>query len=324
MPQQFRCGARGDEVVRIQTRLKEAGHYLGPLDGDFGGGTEAAVRAFQRAQGLTVDGIVGPETWARLFPRETVPAPAILSQPLGYRTLALTGSFETGAGVPECFAGLSGDFDGQGISFGALQWNLGQGTLQPLLQEMDRAHPQVLEEIFGEHCAELRAMLASDQSEQLAWARSIQDPRRFVLFEPWRGCFKTLGRRAEFQAIQTAASAFLQERARGMCREYGLRSERGLALMFDIVVQNGSISPLVRAQIERAVGALTPSGDPATDEVARLRIIANRRAEAANPRWVEDVRTRKLTIANGSGVVHGRHYDLEEQYGIRLGAVVEG
>lgn len=55
-----------------------------------------------------------------------------------------------------------------------------------------------------------------------------------------------------------------------------------------------------------------------TDEVARLRIIANRRAEAANRKWVEDVRARKLTIANGEGTVHGRFYDLQEQYGIGL------
>jgi len=46
--------------------------------------------------------------------------------------------------------------------------------------------------------------------------------------------------------------------------------------------------------------------------------VANRRAEAANPAWIEDVRTRKLCIANGSGVVHGIPYDLEGQFGIGL------
>ncbi len=57
------------------------------------------------------------------------------------------------------------------------------------------------------------------------------------------------------------------------------------------------------------------------DEVARPRIIANRRAEAADPRWVEDVRARKLTIANGGGTVHGNAFNLEGQYGIRLKVV---
>jgi hypothetical protein len=49
-----------------------------------------------------------------------------------------------------------------------------------------------------------------------------------------------------------------------------------------------------------------------------MRIVANRRAEAAKRRFVEDVRKRKLAIANGRGVVHGILLDLEEQFGISL------
>src|SRR5208283_536859 len=95
-------------------------------------------------------------------------------------------------------------------------------------------------------------------------------------------------------------------------------SERAAALLFDIKVQNGSISDIVKAQIERDFAAL-PGGQPDT-EVAKLRIIAIRRADAAAQRWAADVRTRKLAIANGAGTVHGRQYDLEAQYGIGLGA----
>ena len=54
------------------------------------------------------------------------------------------------------------------------------------------------------------------------------------------------------------------------------------------------------------------------DQVARMRIIANRRAAAARPEFVNDVRVRKLTIAEGQGTVHGIPYDLEEQFGLRL------
>lgn len=314
----YRLGAKGEEVAKVQERLRALGHYRGPVDGLFGGGTEAAVRSFQRAERLAVDGVVGPKTWARLFPGEAIPTPAIASRPLEYRCLALTGSFETGEAPPDCFAGLSGDFDGQGLSFGALQWNLGQGTLQPLLTEMDRAHPAVMEEVFGDRCGTLRAVLSAEREEQLAWARSIQDPMRFRVNEPWRGLFRTLGRRDEFQAIQLKAAARLAERATALRRTLGVRSERGQALLFDIVVQNGGIGPVVLAQIEEDFGRLDPQDEPDRLEVARLRIIANRRAEAANPRWVEDVRVRKLTIAEGAGTVHGQPYDLEEQYGITL------
>ena len=88
-------------------------------------------------------------------------------------------------------------------------------------------------------------------------------------------------------------------------------------------MQNGGISPLARVQIEQGFARVQPSAGPGGDEVAHLRIIANRRAEAADPRWVEDARARKLTIANGEGVVRGRHYNLETQYGLRLEPVDE-
>ena len=51
---------------------------------------------------------------------------------------------------------------------------------------------------------------------------------------------------------------------------------------------------------------------------ARMRIIANRRAVASKAQFVNDVRVRKLTIAEGEGVVHGIHYNLEEQFALRL------
>jgi peptidoglycan hydrolase-like protein with peptidoglycan-binding domain len=46
--------------------LKEYGYYSATIDGKFGDKTEASVKAFQRAEGLDVDGIVGQQTWNRL------------------------------------------------------------------------------------------------------------------------------------------------------------------------------------------------------------------------------------------------------------------
>ena len=315
----YQRGSQGPEVAKVQTRLQELGLYAGPIDGDFGGGTESAVKAFQQANNLDVDGSVGPNTWGALFVGAAIQTPAILSAPLEQRCLALTGSFETDQAPPECFAGLTGDFDGQGISLGVCQWNLGQGSLQPLLLEMDRAHPDVVDAIFQNHAAEFRAVLTESRDEQLSWARSIQDAQHNII-DPWRGMLKTLCRSTEFQAIQTNHANSLVAAARALCADFGVRSQRALALLFDIKVQNGSISDIVKAQIASDFAALTPSADADADEVARLRVIANRRAEAANPKWVEDVRTRKLTIANGEGTVHGRLYNLQEQYGIGLTA----
>ena len=119
------------------------------------------------------------------------------------------------------------------------------------------------------------------------------------------GLFETLGRRDEFQKIEMESANRFHQDALALCKTYNVQSERALALMFDIRVQNGSISDVVRAQIEQDFALLGAEGDRDAQEVARLRIIANRRAEAANPQWVEDVRARKLTIANGEGTVHG-------------------
>jgi peptidoglycan hydrolase-like protein with peptidoglycan-binding domain len=62
----IRRGSRGNPVRRAQKRLTLAGYDTGGVDGTFGTRTEAAVKQFQRDQGLNDDGIVGPETWARI------------------------------------------------------------------------------------------------------------------------------------------------------------------------------------------------------------------------------------------------------------------
>jgi peptidoglycan hydrolase-like protein with peptidoglycan-binding domain len=56
----------GPLVRRLQRALKALGNDPGPVDGDFGPLTEAAVVAFQSANGLDQDGVVGPKTAAKL------------------------------------------------------------------------------------------------------------------------------------------------------------------------------------------------------------------------------------------------------------------
>lgn len=61
-----KMGSRGDEVRRIQQKLKNWGYYTGSVDGIYGTQTQSAVRKFQRDNGLTVDGIAGPKTLSYL------------------------------------------------------------------------------------------------------------------------------------------------------------------------------------------------------------------------------------------------------------------
>ena len=63
----LRIGSRGTEVTELQNALKELGLYSQKVDGVYGRGTRTAVQAFQRANGLTADGIAGPKTLAKLY-----------------------------------------------------------------------------------------------------------------------------------------------------------------------------------------------------------------------------------------------------------------
>lgn len=59
-------GSQGEEVKQIQTKLKRWGYYSGNVDGIYGSKTLAAVKSFQKKNGLTVDGIAGTKTLAAM------------------------------------------------------------------------------------------------------------------------------------------------------------------------------------------------------------------------------------------------------------------
>ena len=67
--QLLRMGSKGDAVRRLQELLISKGYSCGAsgADGDFGQGTYNAVCAFQEANGLDVDGVVGSQTWNALY-----------------------------------------------------------------------------------------------------------------------------------------------------------------------------------------------------------------------------------------------------------------
>ncbi len=66
LPATLKRGSKGAAVKGLQNALKARGNDFGPVDGDFGPGTENAVKQFQRDSGLAADGIVGPNTWGAL------------------------------------------------------------------------------------------------------------------------------------------------------------------------------------------------------------------------------------------------------------------
>ena len=81
-------GSRGESVKTLQERLNAKGFNAGSVDGIFGKNTQAAVMAFQKANGLAADGIVGKLTWAKLYDTTAaLPAASTATgtQPMVYR-----------------------------------------------------------------------------------------------------------------------------------------------------------------------------------------------------------------------------------------------
>lgn len=78
----LRKGDQGPEVVALQMALAELGYLTGAQDGNFGTGTQNAVKAFQKAKGLDDDGIAGKLTLEALYAESSVtPIPEVTAGP---------------------------------------------------------------------------------------------------------------------------------------------------------------------------------------------------------------------------------------------------
>jgi len=71
----LKLGSTGEDVVKLQNKLG-----VDPI-GKFGPKTEAAVKVWQSANGLTPDGIVGDGSWSKLFAESTVSTPTVITEP---------------------------------------------------------------------------------------------------------------------------------------------------------------------------------------------------------------------------------------------------
>jgi hypothetical protein len=285
-------GAHGGLVGELQRALLAARFDPHGLDGVYGANTAAVVRAFQQARGLAPTGLVDDDVW-----------PLLLQKPVprtDLRSLELTAAFEG-----HNYTLAVGNFDGAWLTWGIIGFTLRHGEVRKILLEVDSRHPELLKEAFGPKTFRILDLMHSSPTEQQRWADSVTI--HGLLAEPWRTGFATLGGFPEVVAIQRRLAHddyFLP--ALATARRYGLRSELGLALCFDIHVQNGGIRPAAHAAIRRAV-----SGNPVSPELPLRQAIANAVADTARAAWREDVRRRKLTIANGRGTVHQHEYVLE-------------
>jgi peptidoglycan hydrolase-like protein with peptidoglycan-binding domain/uncharacterized protein YneF (UPF0154 family) len=285
-------GAHGGIVGEIQRALQQAGFDPQGVDEDYGGKTANAARQFQQARGLAATGVVDDVMWQGLMQRP-VPTTEV-------RTLELTAAFE-GHG----YTRAEGNFDGAWLTWGIIGFTMKYGKVQEIVLEIHRMHPHLVGEAFGDKAAELVGVMQAPAAQQEAWANSVSANGRLV--QPWRAGFDWFGQFPEVRAVQRrlANEEYFKPAVR-TAKKMGLKSELGLGLCFDIHVQNGGIKKAAREIIEQALAA-----NPPANEKALRRVIANAVADVAREKYRDDVRSRKLAIAEGQGRVHGHNYTLE-------------
>ncbi len=248
--------------------------------------------------------------------------------------LNITGSFE---GL-ESWTNITTNFDKQGMSLGLLSQNFGQGTLQPLLISMRDKYPNEMSRIFSQaHLLSLYAMLtdwqrfgpskaalrvaklsifdmitlAGPQSDSVNWAvRNLYTDGAGLKFIPqWKSEFQTLANIPEYINLQFVEALAMHDQAKVYARQTGVNQLRSYLMMFDVVDQNGDMPDEDFDDYQTYLLAKPKaSDDERLTELVRLRI------RHVKPIYMEDVRSRKMAIINGQGLVHTAQRNLETQY----------
>jgi hypothetical protein len=285
---------RGAPIEKIQNALQQEDLNPGTIDGVFGNNTERSLLAYQQKNSLPQTGKVDEELWQKLTEK---PIPSIRE-----RCLQLTADFE-GTGYTK----IVGNFDGAGLTWGIIGFTLVHGELERIILEINNRHPDLLDLAFGNLKSQLLSVFQKPMSEQIAFANSISlGTGRMKVAEPWLSAFEKLGSFPEVQDIQMEGTQKYWTIADRDFNKFNLKTELGLALCFDTAVQNGGIDAKETVRIQRAIAQ-----DPPTNEQQKRVIIANVVAENSNPRFIADVRSRKLAIATASGMVHGSKYAVK-------------
>jgi Putative peptidoglycan binding domain/Glycosyl hydrolase family 46 len=282
----------------LQSGLARLGHYTRLVDGDFGGGTEAAVKSLQIDLDQPPSGRADPGTWQRATG---------LSWPVLFeRCLQLTARFE-GHG----YRLIAGNFDGAGLTWGIIGFTLKHGEVQAIINELAARAPKLLDLAFGDEAAELmQAFHTKELSALMSWADSIsRGAGKQLVAEPWRTGFATLGAQPLVQEIQRRrAREKYFDPALVTAARLGFQADRSIALCFDVHVQNGGVKTADAQAFKAAIGK--PNG-PSTERT-KCELLAKLVANSAKTAFRADVLARKSAIASGEGIAHGQLFRMDD------------
>lgn len=247
--------------------------------------------------------------------------------------IEITPGFET---VGDPYGAVAGDFDGMGISCGALQWNIGMGSLQPMVLGAGEGAVRAVMPVHGVRMWE---------------ACNAPVTRGLQIVRAWQsGPTLKAGPKAELKALMGSPAMRAQQQARidakaetalAMARNWSMArdgtepTKRLFLWFFDIVTQNGGLKGMTPGQVAEFIRLNQPdrvddiicnflasrkgaSGhvkdaarnaalwrDQANGEKLEILCMSYLRSGSANPRWRHVVLNRKGTITMGKGWVNG-------------------
>jgi hypothetical protein len=252
--------------------------------------------------------------------------------------LSITGHFED---AREPLAGVTGNFDGMGISLGVLQWNIGSNSLQPIVKALGRdvctsTMPHLGDDLWKACNAPVAQGLAVVRAWQPANAlpNSVRDELRAFV------------KSRQFQDLQLKTAHAVGDQAWNTASDWAQKqgrtspTKREFCWFYDVFTQNGSLKSVTPATVQAFIdnhgaaqaddlvcdwlAARTDDKPGAVDSRKNAILWRNAVADAnlflfvasflrtaeANPLWQSDVMNRKGTIAVGTGWVHSGEHDL--------------
>jgi len=246
--------------------------------------------------------------------------------------LKVSGGFESGTGPS--YTSLTGNFDGQGMSAGILQWNAGQGTLQPLVAAIGNAMGWDKAKTFFSSDIQQFSTLAPAAAIQWCLAHYIAagsknlDPGAAAKWVSFLSQPESIA--AQVQIASNGVLGHAKREVAAYAPDY-VNDTRPYAFFFDLVTQEGGMTVGKQTVPPIPAGTLTidtsdamafaQANNPACaslwqnvlnsdNEAALLLHYGYARAMLANPQYQWDTLSRRGTIACRTGIVHEATIDF--------------
>jgi hypothetical protein len=245
--------------------------------------------------------------------------------------LSITGAYENGK---LAYDGLSGNFDGMGISCGVLQWNPGTGSLGShlLAKVIELSGAEAVDSFFSVPVSSLATMSAPDQlifiTTHFLTGKDITTEgktqwKAFLSSEPSVNAQVSLAENGVLASAMKLADQYISD---------GANNARVVAFFFDLVTQSGgmknsrgSVDPYVEGDevvSQAAIIAAQPYSQKTADlwtaaiqaePLANLLLhYAYKRALLSRPEYVWDALSRRGAIACRGGLVHGKMFNFTQ------------